>query len=1059
MSAQFHIKYFLLLFIFIPLRIFSQEYISTSYSTEQGLPQEYIYSILQDSSGYLWIGTGAGVASFNGFEFKKYTVNDSLADDFVTAGFSTSKGQFFGHMSGDISVFSNGKFEKIIPEIVGKSAITSIAQGPDGRIWASSFSSGLILLSHKTRLPIYKIRDDRMLIASFYFLTTQDILIGSTRGLYHGKLTSTNEIEIIYHYKDIPEDKIQSIVKRKDAEGFYVATQNEGIYYLSFKDSNPEISRIDSKIEAWISNVQTIFEDSRQNLWIGTFGYGMVKTQLNPRGELELLQDFNSELTEGVQNVKTIFEDREENIWIGNYGEGLIRLKYKTYFSEEFDAEEYGNNILTIHSGNKYRWLGTEKGLIEIDRATSEVLNFYSSEELSSGKITSLYSENDKVLYIGTEWNGVIALGVESGRTEILKYTDGNLEKGVKIITGSDNYLWIGTQKGLCEIDKHTLETKWYTIQTAGLPHNTINHLYFDSKERLWIATQSSVLCYLEDKELTKVNIPSGNGTGILYSIVEDTANNIWIGTQGNGVYFIQPDSIMNLTTNEGLLSDYCYSLISDKKGCVWIGHRKGLSKLNTYTLSVKAISKINSKPIDYDFNPNSSEEDNEGVIWFGHNKGLLQYRPALENLKNPPPKLAITRIKINDTQTTTVEERLVLKPGRYKIQFEFIGVSLKSPDLVKYQYMLEGYDDDWSDIDYENTASYQRLIEGRYRFKVNAASGDGIITPNPVEVTIIIKAPVWKQAWFYMVLLLILVLLIYGYIKRREYKLNEEKRILEQRVQERTREIQRQKNEIQNQRDVIELKNKDITDSIRYASRIQSAIMPPADLLNDLLSEHFIINKPRDIVSGDFIWFAEKNDKIVVTVTDCTGHGVPGAIMSMLGISSLNEIVSKLRVLKANIILDELRDKVISALNQQNRENPTYDGMSLSLIVIDKKKKYFEYAGAYNNLIYYSDYEQKILYADRIPIGVSYMNEKKYKSQKVEYKSGDILYLYSDGYQDQFGGANDKKFTSRRLKQTFFTIHQLPLSDQKKILEETLSDWMQEKEQTDDITIMGIRF
>lgn len=1058
MSFSFNISRITFFLLLLSLESVAQEYSSRYFSMDQGLPQEYIYSIVQDENGYLWLGTGTGVARFDGFDFHTFSIQDSLAGDFVTTSFSNSLGQYFGHMNGDISYYERGVFKKLVPNIEEKTAITHINQSPDGRAWASSFSGELILLSHKNKLPVYEVRDEKTFISTFHFLTTQDLLLGTTRGLFHARISATNEVEIIFHYKEIPPDKVQSIISRRETEDFYIATQNEGIYLISFKGANPKTSRIDNDIEAWMSNIQTIYEDSRKNLWVGTFGFGLIKATLNPKGELEIVQSSHSDNRDDIENVKAIFEDREENIWIGNYGEGLIQLTRKTIFTETFDAENYGNSVLAIASDKNNYWLGTPKGLIQIAKNDKSIVNFYSSEEFFQAEVTALFNKDEEDIFIGTSWNGVFKLNKNEGKIELVNYADGNLEKSVSTLTGSGDIIWIGTQKGVSEVNTTNGNIKWYTIRTAGLPHNYVNQLFLDSKSRLWIATSSSELCYLINGEMKKLIIPASNGGSVIYSLSEDLNNNIWAGTQGGGIYFIQQDSIMNLTQKEGLFSDYCYALAHDKKGFIWIGHRNGYSKVNVNTLSIKAISRINADNIDFDFNKNASHSDAEGVLYLGHNAGMLRYHPDRESLKFPPPKLNISAIRVNNINYP-VADRIVLKPGRYKIQFEFIGISHKAPELVQYQYLLEGYDDDWSEISSVNEATFPRLSEGRFTFRVNASSGDGVITDSPTEVTIVIKAPVWKQAWFYALVSIIVILLIYGYIKRREYKLTKEKRVLEQKVQERTIEIENQKNEIQKQRDLIELKNKDITDSIKYASRIQSAIIPPPDLLNKYFPEHFIINKPRDIVSGDFIWFAEKNDKIVVTVTDCTGHGVPGAIMSMLGISSLNEIVNNHKVLKANKILEQLREKVITSLNQQNLNYPTYDGMSLSLCVIDKDKKTLEYAGAYNNLLYYTNYEQKILYADRIPIGVSYHNEKNYKTQKIILQPGDIIYMYSDGYQDQFGGENDKKFTSRRLKNTFFTVHQLPMADQKQILEETLSDWMNGHEQTDDITIMGIRF
>ena len=312
---------------------------------------------------------------------------------------------------------------------------------------------------------------------------------------------------------------------------------------------------------------------------------------------------------------------------------------------------------------------------------------------------------------------------------------------------------------------------------------------------------------------------------------------------------------------------------------------------------------------------------------------------------------------------------------------------------------------------------------------------------------------------WFYVVTILLLFVLTLLYIKRREYKFLAEKRILEEKVRERTYEIQCQKNEIESQRDMIDEKNANITSSIKYASNIQNAVLPPYELIDKLLPDNFILSKPKDIVSGDFYWLTEKDNKIIFTVADCTGHGVPGAFMSLLGITFLNEIVNIEGITRSVDIVEKLREKVIHSLQQGRKDIPSSDGMDIVLCVLDKQLKRIQYTGGMSNLVYIRDGKLEVVRSDRTSVCVLYNNSDPFTLKEIDYRKGDIFYLFSDGYQDQFGGDHDRKYFVHRFYTLLLDIHRLPMLNQKEALEKNLKEWMGDNVQTDDITVMGIRF
>jgi len=264
----------------------------------------------------------------------------------------------------------------------------------------------------------------------------------------------------------------------------------------------------------------------------------------------------------------------------------------------------------------------------------------------------------------------------------------------------------------------------------------------------------------------------------------------------------------------------------------------------------------------------------------------------------------------------------------------------------------------------------------------------------------------------------------------------------------------------------------------IRYASRIQSAVFPHDNVIEKLLKEHFIFYKPKNIVSGDFYWVSELQDgRLVVAIADCTGHGVPGAFMSMLSITLLKELTATAHNVAAGDILFKLRSLIISSLNQRGNEGDSVDGLDLSLAIIDRKTSTLEYAGAFmpilicrkntsdaNPLAYFDDkvssenfdlYEIK---ADKMPIGYYVIGEKPFTTHKVTLTDTDTIYMMTDGYCDQFGGERNYKFLLANFKKLLINLQHMSLLEQKKVLSQTLDAYMGNQKQVDDILVLGFR-
>jgi serine phosphatase RsbU (regulator of sigma subunit) len=392
----------------------------------------------------------------------------------------------------------------------------------------------------------------------------------------------------------------------------------------------------------------------------------------------------------------------------------------------------------------------------------------------------------------------------------------------------------------------------------------------------------------------------------------------------------------------------------------------------------------------------------------------------------------------------------LTFLPEQARLQIMLSAPYFPGNEQTRFQYRIENRIEGWSD--WSESPELDLFLEsGEYTILVRARNMIGE-TSQAKALNITIKTPFYKQSWFYLTLSPVLFIFLYIFFALRERKIKRDKAILEEKVIERTLEISSQKKQIELQKDAI-------TDSITYASRIQRAVLPSSVLFEASFGDYFIFFKPRDIVSGDFYWITERDDQVIFTVADCTGHGVPGAFMSMLGNSFLNEITkSRKKSLTASGILNQLRDMITVALSQSGASNNTEDGMDLAMCIYNRKTWELNYSGANNPLYLVRDNELHIIKPNRMPIGY-FPVKKDFTGHTLKIKKGDIIYLFTDGYTDQFGGKNDKKFTNGRFKKMLLKIADRPMIEQKEYLEFTFESWMDGTIQIDDVLVMGIRF
>jgi|GEM_PF-1450903 len=468
------------------------------------------------------------------------------------------------------------------------------------------------------------------------------------------------------------------------------------------------------------------------------------------------------------------------------------------------------------------------------------------------------------------------------------------------------------------------------------------------------------------------------------------------------------------------------------------------------------------------------------------YNVNFLSYIRTAQPIYNP------NKLYIYDVFGSNTTPSWQLAYSQNALRFEFSAVDFSSKEKIKFRYFLENNDTQWSDWSSETYKEYANLSEGTYTLHLQAINHYGF-TGQTASFTFTILPPWYRTWWAYGLYVLIAAIVVYVLVYLNMRRLRKQNEYLANLVKVRTQEIEEQrdeilaqseelrqsndeilaqKEEIETQRNIVEKQNHELIDSINYGSRIQAAMLPFKERINKTLPAYFILFQPRDVVSGDFYWFHDTHPgqkqvgKSVMAVADCTGHGVPGAFMSMIANQIMYEVIIKKQILEADVILHSLHLEVRRSLRQYETDNR--DGMDIGLIIWDKEKETLEFAGAKNNLIYFCQNEMHVVKGDKKPIGGEQREEERFFTKntialyKTETNNHLEFYLYSDGYQDQFGGngAETKKFSPQRFRNLLTEIHTKDMDTQEDILKQTIAVWRTEgrERQTDDILVWGVR-
>jgi ligand-binding sensor domain-containing protein/serine phosphatase RsbU (regulator of sigma subunit) len=1036
------INFFIVFFLFSSVALHAQIYQFRNYGLEQGLPHRWVYTINQDPAGYLWLGTGTELARFNGFEFESNPTGDSLPADLIYTSFHDSRNRiWFGYDDGSITVLENNRITNVENRGLG-SRITAIAEDSRGNILIASQQNGMQVVDNSGNITLWQ--------DSFKFTTITamapgkegELLIGTFEGMLSYRYDDRKEPELIGPVAGFPLVTVD-VIKNFGNKGIFAGTREMGLFHLQEGTGEVySVARPGSQSLLGSARVQSVYLDKRDNVWVSTWGHGVFKISnyFNPDRNLEIRR---ISMANGLaaNHVYGIFQDQEENYWFNTF-DGLSLLIDETFSFFPSFGEPFGKNIFAVHSDNNNIWLGGESGLLQIGKNFERALFHGTTRGLPFDKITALTSCSRGDLWIGTEDNGIYRLAPDSEKAELFHHSANSLENTIHDLTCRNNILIAATSNGVIEFNLVTGEIKNYRTN-EGLPHNFIRSIYTDNENNDWISTRGNRLM-----DITNNTVISTGFELEFIAVTQDKTGNLWAATGRNGILKIANDTIIQVSSSEGLHSDFCYSLTTGPDGDIWVGHRLGLSRVNPETYFVRTYGTDYS--IRGDVNFNSVHKTSEGTLLFGTTEGLVSYNASNEKQHHSPPLLNITSVLISD-EDHGIPASVSLPYGSYKVRIEFIGLNYADPGKVMYQYKLDGYDLDWSDPSPQRFAYYSRLDDGNFTFLIRAISADGVATETPVSLSISIEKPFWKKWYFYLSALSLTILLIYMIIKIRERNLRLEKERIERELEIRTREVVEQKAE-------IEHKNKDITDSINYAQRIQASILPPVSKIEANFNESFVFYQPRDIVSGDFYWFDKTTEsKFLIVCADSTGHGVPGAFMSMIGTTLIKDICMREDVNSPSEVLATLDMEITSTLNQNNMGKST-DGMDITVCEFDLKTHYLRFSSAMRPIMILHKGEMLYLRGSRSSIGGYINEEKEFENQGYQLEPGDIVYLFSDGYTDQFGGPLGKKYKIVRLKNLLSDICMKSMKEQQEHVRNNFNLWKGDYEQVDDVLFMGIK-
>jgi len=1025
----------------------------------------------QDLQGNIWIGTNQGLFCLNGLTHSLFDVSKGMGSNQITSVcISADQTVWAGHNNGKVSLVKN----QVVTAFRQKDSsdhnpVSTILEDIHHNIWLATYGNGIYVVK---KSGISRLHSDNGLNDNFIYTLYEhpdgSVWAGTDAGICVIR-EDKKELEQRFNTLSMKDGLFDNIVKKicKGPEGrVYVAMQDSGICYF---DPSLKTFRKHLSFRNWnFGVVNDMLPDVTGFCWVASQKEGLLKLSLSDKVYTRPVY-INTHQNLTNKNIHCLFMDFEHNIWLGTNSEAFFYSPGHIELLSKKDGLP-SNKIYAFcldHKGN--RWISSDSGLTKIayDAMGKPVIRQYFHQKFPSPvQIMSIYEDQEKFLWLGTFGNGVFRLDPESGKSTSYTSKNGLANDNVlSIAQDASGNLWFaslggGASKGRL-INGKLVCTHFTTAD--GLGNNYVYSVFADSQNRLWFATDGGGISCFRNQKFTTYN-KGVIGSNVVYSICEDQNRNIWFSNAETGVYRYDGKKFELFGAKTGIRDLSPSILVRGKNNDIVVAHNGGIEVL-------RKVGNKNIQAIPFSF-PESEEEfepslnatfrQDNGDVWIGTDQGLIRFSSQKEITDDVAPKISITGIKLNLQEHSLVGTHEFSHSANHLV-FDFMGIYHKNPMHVRYRFHLDGFEKDWSPETESRFVSYPNLPPGKYTFQVKASNGAGNWS-KPASYSFEILPPLWQRWWFLLPSLSLLGFLVYATIKYRLRRIEHEKTMLEKVVKERTTEILDQKQ-------IIELKNKSITDSINYAKRIQEAILPTHEVVASLIPDSFIFYSPKDIVSGDFYFITdaesiEGEKSVVIACVDCTGHGIPGGFMSMIGYSLLSQIIREKQITEPAEILNQLDVAIRAALRQEDTSlgfSGQRDGMDISICCIVPNKSAVRFAGAHRPLYRVKKDEPEVeeWKGNKFSVGglrASQDLEAQFTSHTFEYLKGDCVYLFSDGYADQFGGSDKKKFMTRRLRELLIEIHDQPMELQGQSLATEMDQWKGQLDQIDDMLVIGIR-
>jgi serine phosphatase RsbU (regulator of sigma subunit)/ligand-binding sensor domain-containing protein len=882
-------------------------------------------------------------------------------------------------------------------------------------------------------------------------------------GINNGKLSLFDGIK--YYNYQIKDDGY--LAENILSDGIAIG---DSLYAFSTLDGGAlVVDKKSGKIKVTINNQNDLPDDEvfalgldiSGGLWL-SHQYGLTRADLNlPLGNFSIYPGLRGNMTTSLWHNNEIYVATSEGVFylteVKSYSE--VEILVKNEITDPVSAKPKQPEPVPEQKS-------TRKSIF------SRIFGKKISKEKSSAAVLTMPSDSQFIPPVVRYTKKTISK--LKSINYIFKKIDGFDEKCRQLVSAGNGIL-ASTNKGLYFISNHRavlvtepryinfiswkpLEAKYYIAADDGYftVHYKNNRWVSESvdpdysepvysiapinKNTLWLGIDNAALKaeFVEGKpgvKYTRVSIKNDFPQRYILSYISDT---VFLFTE-SGIFFYDERSDGFTQTRSDKSS------VGSKQKYILPLSEIPLIKHGDNWICLSSENKPGEKGISLlkIFNEIVSIRVDDDKLWVVNGENRL-FRIDLKKPSKINPEIDVFVKSIyNESGTAFSLSNIVFNRGDNIVNFDIIAPGYLKKNTTQYQYIINKLMTDWSP--WSVRTSYNLMVPepGDYLLQIRAKDLWGNIG-KPESVKFTIKAPFTRTTVFYVLTGSVLLLFLFLFVRFREGQLLKENKILEEKVRERTAEIEAQKQEI--------------TSSIAYASRIQRAMLPEEEHFRNSFTDHFIIFKPRDIVSGDFYWFGEDDKHIFFTVADCTGHGVPGAFMSTLGISTLDEIVANKVDLHANTVLNLMREKIKTSLHQTGKEGEASDGMDVAFCILHKNRKLLEYSGAYNPLFIFRGGEFREFKGDRMPIGIYYGKKDTFTNHEITVKKGDVIYIFTDGFTDQFGGPRGVKYKIASLKKLLAVICHKPMAEQREIIENEFEKWRGSADQVDDITIIGVK-